>query len=293
MKFTSNFLSLVAAVSFLLTSSAAPVLKRANPTDIQVLQFALTLEHLEDTFYKTFLAKFSAQDFEDAGYPDWVRGRIVQIGSHESNHVAFLTTALGNDSVAACTYDFSAVTDPVSFVATSEVLEGVGVTAYLGAAQFLTNPAFLTAAGSILTTEARHNAWLNSAVKKNSAWSGPMDVPQTPNEVFSLASAFITSCPSSNPPLPFTAFPPLTISESGSVATLTFNGSSTDGLFLALLSGLTTQFMPITNGQATLPAGLQGTVYAVVSKNGTAVSDPDTVAGPAILEFNFPSQASN
>ena len=51
------------------------------------------------------LANFSAADFEAAGYPDWVRNRYEQIMTHESEHVALLSGALGNDSVAPCTYD--------------------------------------------------------------------------------------------------------------------------------------------------------------------------------------------
>ena len=76
----------------------------AGPTDTQILQYALTLEHLEDFFYHDALSKYSADDFASAGFPAWVRGRLMQIAGHEADHVAFLSSALGNDSVAACTY---------------------------------------------------------------------------------------------------------------------------------------------------------------------------------------------
>lgn len=105
--------------SFILASSTLLAASRVSSTPLsgraedavvstlnstEVLQFALTLEHLESTFYQEALGKFDATAFEEAGFSAWVRGRFEQIGEHEQTHAAFLTEALGNDSVAACNY---------------------------------------------------------------------------------------------------------------------------------------------------------------------------------------------
>jgi hypothetical protein len=52
---------------------------------------------------------------------------------------------------------------------------------------------YLTAAGSILTTEARHNAWIGSAVNKEEAWNLPYDTPLGLSGVYSLACTFSLS----------------------------------------------------------------------------------------------------
>jgi hypothetical protein len=49
-------------------AGAAPLVPRQDTNiDVTVLQFALTLEHLENNFYKGALQKFSQQDFQNAG----------------------------------------------------------------------------------------------------------------------------------------------------------------------------------------------------------------------------------
>ncbi|KAG9014769.1 hypothetical protein FRB94_010616 [Tulasnella sp. JGI-2019a] len=69
-------LSQYLAVAFLaLGASAVPVhTKRgAAISDIDVLQYALTLEHLENTFYKEALDKFDEDAFKSAGFDPIVR----------------------------------------------------------------------------------------------------------------------------------------------------------------------------------------------------------------------------
>lgn len=72
--------------------------------DTNILQYALTLELLENAFYTGALGTYDAQAFADAGFPPWVRGRFEQISEHEQTHVAFLTSALGNAAPQPCTY---------------------------------------------------------------------------------------------------------------------------------------------------------------------------------------------
>lgn len=292
MKFSVAF-ALLGALGAMAAPAAAPapaLEARADAiTDTQILQYALTLEHLEDYYYHTYLNQFSEADFEAAGFPNWVRARISQIAEHEAQHVELLSGAIGASAVKPCEYKFP-VTDVASFVGLATLVENVGVSAYLGAAASIQEKAYLTVAGSILTTEARHQAWINSAVLKNSAWSGPEDTPLDFNEVYSIASAFITSCPESNGPLPFKAFPALAIGADGSITT----DASLDGAYVQVVSGLASNVYPVKDGKVTIPP-VQGIYYAVLTStsNNADVNDGNILAGPAILNAPFNSKVSN
>ena len=135
------------------------------------------------------------------------------MSADESVHVSFLTGALkkaGATPVKECTYAFG-VTDVKSFIATASILEGVGVSAYLGAAADIMSKTYLTAAGSILTVESRHSSYIRASLGQ-SPFPSPFDVPLSLDEVFTLAAPFIVSCPEDNPPLPVKAFPSLAAS---------------------------------------------------------------------------------
>jgi hypothetical protein len=91
-----------------------------------ILNYALTLEHLEDTFYRQGLANFSASDFSKAGFSSLFYDNIQTVASDERTHVQFLTSALtaaGAKPVAECKYNFG-VTDVKGFVMLASVLEG-------------------------------------------------------------------------------------------------------------------------------------------------------------------------
>ncbi|KAG5637044.1 hypothetical protein H0H81_005995 [Sphagnurus paluster] len=259
-----------------------------NPTDATVLNFALTLEHLENAFYKGALAKFDDHAFIAAGLPSWARGRFAQVGAHEEAHVNFLSAALGDKATKPCTYKFP-YTDPKSFAALSQVLEGVGVSAYTGAARFIDNKDYLTAAASVLATEARHASWVAAAVNKGSGWSGALDVPLTLNTVFTLAASFIESCPSTNPALPVKAFPALSFAKpapgAASAVSFTSTADASTPLYAVYFTGLSQISSPIKGGKTTIPKGLQGVVYAVISTSDTNANDQNIIAGPAILDF--------
>jgi hypothetical protein len=72
--------------------------------DTDVLNYALTLEHIENAFYSGALAQFDDCAFQDAGLPDWARPRFVEIGAHEQAHVSLLSGALGSKATQPCTY---------------------------------------------------------------------------------------------------------------------------------------------------------------------------------------------
>ncbi|KAH8077858.1 ferritin-like domain-containing protein [Filobasidium floriforme] len=287
MKF--SIAAIAAAVSFGLVSAApAAVEKRQSAvTDVTVLQYALTLEHLEAAFYAQYLDQFSNQDFINAGFPNWARGRINQIAAHEKQHVELLAGALGDAATKPCTYKFP-VTDAKSFVAVASVLESVGVSAYLGAASSIKTPAYVTVAGSILTTEARHQAWISSAGLQGNPWSVPEDTPVSFSPIYTAALQFIESCPETNPTLPFTQFAALTYNAAdGSVS---YPGMK-DGDFIAVYQGLSVGTYPVKNGKVDLPV-VFGFAYLTATTEGVAtkVGDDNIVAGPFIINNVFNSK---
>ena len=68
--------------------------RSAGYDDATILNYALTLEHLEDTFYRQGLANFSRQNFLDAGFADPFYQNLVEIAKDEATHVQFLAAAL-------------------------------------------------------------------------------------------------------------------------------------------------------------------------------------------------------
>ena len=59
-----------------------------------ILNYALTLEHLEDKFYREGLANFTEDQFAAAGFDSTFYANLQEVSSDESTHVSFLTSAL-------------------------------------------------------------------------------------------------------------------------------------------------------------------------------------------------------
>ena len=160
---------------------------------IAVLNYALTLEHLEATFYREGVAAYDAAAYEAIGFQAGVRDRISLIADQEAEHVAFLTagiSAAGGTPVAEGVYEFG-YTDLASFLATAAVIEGVGVSAYQGAAPYLIDSDdLLTAALTIHGVEARHAAYLN-LIGNTSPFPDAVNPTLTYDEVVALVTPFI------------------------------------------------------------------------------------------------------
>jgi len=169
-------------------------------TDVDILNYALTLEHLEATFYAKGLEDFSDDEFRHAdlgcGVCDDVRMKIPDqvkvVGEHEAAHVDQLTKVieqLGGEPVEAAEYDFGYET-PAEFLGVAKALENTGVAAYAGAAPSIQNGDLLSAALSIHSVEARHAASFN-ALNGVSPYPNAFDEAKSMEEVKEIAGQFI------------------------------------------------------------------------------------------------------
>lgn len=158
--------------------------------DVDVLNYALTLEYLEAEFYR---------QGNSAGLTEGKASTYLeQIQVDEESHVATLTetiTALGGTPVAAPAVEFGGAFDSAeSYLTLAHTFENTGVSAYLGAAGFISDKMILAAAAGIFGVEARHAAILGVLLElpaEGGVYMSAFETPLDQAAVLEAISPFI------------------------------------------------------------------------------------------------------
>ena len=163
--------------------------------DGEIFNFALNLEYLEAAFYLAAVGRLQELDMaggdsskvilptgfnprDGKGIPTLsadVRAYANETATDEKNHVAAIRATLKGAAVTQPTLDLSGSFDAAGQAASGGAIKGfnpyanelfflhgafifedVGVTAYKGAAKYITNPDYLESAAGILAVEAYH-----------------------------------------------------------------------------------------------------------------------------------------
>jgi rubrerythrin len=140
--------------------------------DLEIVNYALTLEYLEADFYEQVVESGAITDKK-------IVSLAKEIGESEQAHVdALLATAksLGKPAARPKT-DFTAVLEggPEKILQTAATVENLGAAAYLGQAGRIQDKEILAAALSIHSVEARHAAALNALVGRGFTGDGPLE----------------------------------------------------------------------------------------------------------------------
>jgi hypothetical protein len=150
-------------------NSNSPGTVNVGSGDVGVLNYAYALEQLEADFYTkvrtgsyyTSLSPTSAERliFDDLYY-------------HEVIHRDFFRTAITNAGATPIkaldtVYPANTFSTKASVIAAAKAFEDLGVAAYNGAGQYITNPGYLFLAGKIVSVEARHAAIIRDLVSEN------------------------------------------------------------------------------------------------------------------------------
>ena len=133
--------------------------------DVGILNYAYALEQLEAAFYAEvmkggYFANANAEEKTVMG----------DLEKHERAHREFFKAALGANAIGSLEVDFSSIdfNSRTSVLAAAKTFEDLGVAAYNGAGQFLTNADLLLIAGKIVSVEARHAAAIRDLINPNS-----------------------------------------------------------------------------------------------------------------------------
>jgi hypothetical protein len=172
------------------TSAAAATASTTTATtdpsggDLAIVNYALTLEYLEDQFYSKVVASglFNGSTLSV----------LKTFGAEEHQHVLALkavATKLGTPA-AKPTGKFP-LTSASSVAKLAATVENLGAAAYLGQAPNIKSKEILAAALAIHTVEARHAATLNTLLKLAPTPNGAFGAPMSMSQVLAAVKPFI------------------------------------------------------------------------------------------------------
>jgi hypothetical protein len=164
-------------------------LAQSGGGDVEIVNYALTLEYLEAAFY--------AQALKDVkGMSADVKELATEIRDNEDEHVGALAATakdLGGEAVKSPKVDFGkAFASEASFLKFANIFEDTGVSAYNGAAPMIESVDVLGAAGSIVQVEARHAALIRLKRGKAPAPKG-FDKASSMEDVLKAVGPFVKS----------------------------------------------------------------------------------------------------
>ncbi len=161
------------------TAMVGPFVRKAlamsGGSDVEIVNFALTLEYLETKFYEEAMMR--------AGAKGDLKALIGLIAKDEAQHVDALTGTvkkLGGKPAAEPKFEFD-YSDTAGFLKLAQTFEDTGVSAYNGAGPLIKSKDVLAAAGSIVQVEARHAAAIrvqNGEEPSPNAFDPPLDEKQ-------------------------------------------------------------------------------------------------------------------
>lgn len=166
-------------------------------TDLDIVNYALYLEYLEEDFYKQVVDSGELR----SEYQDLARS-IRQNETEHADALEAVVLQLGGSPVPRPKPKFEAVIEAGEqrILETAATVENLGASAYLGQATNIENNRILEAALNIHTVEARHAAALNEIAGNGFRGGGPLTgsipdgafaKPMTREEVLEAAAPFV------------------------------------------------------------------------------------------------------
>lgn len=160
----------------LLGALALPRAAAAKTSDTMLLNFDLTFEYLQSTFY-TEAERIGTIGKMRPEKAFWAR----TLGAHERAHVAVLRRVLGRRAVKKPAFNFGGATESDErFTRTAVAMEDLTVALLGGQTARVQNRALVSALFSLLTVEARHAAWARHIV-------GAVPVAKSLDDAFPLS----------------------------------------------------------------------------------------------------------